>query len=182
MSQPRTSNSQDAASSPDHEAAKRGDPPRFMKLKRLSLAAATGFVAVNLFTGAPFLAVWVGSRVGHQTLTMTEVFVVLLVLALSVTALGVALTWLSNTYDELTGRPQTERRLPWLRSMRAEADEHVSSRVGITALERIVMLSVFVAILALAIWLVFYAGSPVPGGAPTEPKNPGVIVSVPWIR
>jgi len=183
MSQPRTSNSRDATTSSDHQAAKQGDPPRFMRLKRLSLAAATGFVAVNLFTGAPFFAVWVGSQVGHQTLTMTEVFVVLLVLALSVAALGVALTWLNNTYDELIGRPQIERRLPWLRSMRAEADEHISSRVGITALERIVMLSVFLAILALAIWLAFYAGSPVPGQAPsTEPKNPGVVLSAPWLR
>jgi hypothetical protein len=24
------------------------------------------------------------------------------------------LTWLNNTYDELIGRPRTERRVPWL--------------------------------------------------------------------
>jgi hypothetical protein len=154
-----------------------------MTLKRLSLAAATGLVTVNLFTGAPLFAVWVGSQVGHQTITMTELFVVIFVLALSVAALAVALTWLNNTYDELIGRPQTERRLPWLRSVRAEADQQISSRVGITALERIVMASVFIAVLALAIWWVLFAGSPLPEQAQhSEPRNPGVVLYVPRLR
>src|SRR5271157_298372 len=140
------------------------------------MAAATGFVAVNIFTGAPLFAVWVGSQVGHQTLTMTEVFVVLLVLAGSVAALAVALTWLSNTYDDLIGRPQVERRLPWLRSMRAESEGHISSRVGTTVLEQIVMASVFIAVLGLTIWLVFFAGSPLPSqqGPTTERGSHGL--------
>src|ERR1039458_3622852 len=72
--------------------------------------------------------------------------------------------WLNNTYDELIGRPRTERRVPWLRSMLAEAEGHISSRVGITALERIVVLSVYIAVITLLIWLVFFAGSMVPSG------------------
>jgi hypothetical protein len=48
------------------------------------MAAATGFVAVNVFTGAPLFALWVGSQVGSQDTTMAQVFVVLLVLALGV--------------------------------------------------------------------------------------------------
>jgi len=127
------------------------------------MAAATAFISINLWTGAPLLALWVGSQVGDQTtLTMKAVFVVLIVLAVLVVAMAVALTWLNNTYDELIGRPRIERRVPWLRSMRAEAEGHVSSRIGETALERIVMISVYIAVIALLIWLIFFAGSMVP--------------------
>jgi hypothetical protein len=129
------------------------------------MAAATAFISINLWTGAPLLALWVGSQASDQTvLSIKAVFVVLLVLAALLAAMAVILTWLSNTYDELIGRPQTERRMPWLRSMRAEAEGHISSRVGITTLERIVMISVYIAVITLLIWLVFFAGSMVPNG------------------
>ena len=45
-------------------------------------------------------------------------------------------------------------------SMRAEDEGYVSQRVGITALERIVMLNVYVAVLVLVGWYVFFAGEP----------------------
>jgi hypothetical protein len=41
--------------------------------------------------------------------------------------------------------------------MRAESEGHISSRVGITALERIVMATVYVAVTALIVWLIFFA-------------------------
>jgi hypothetical protein len=58
----------------------------------------------------------------------------------------------------------TRRRAPWLRSMRAEPEGYISSRVGITALERIVMAGVYLAVITLVVWLVFFAGSMVPSG------------------
>jgi hypothetical protein len=129
------------------------------------MAGTSAFLAINLWTGAPLLALWVGSQVGDQTtLTMTAAFVVLLVLAALIVAMALALTWLNNAYDELVGRPRTQRRVAWLRSMRAEAEGDISTRVGITALERIVMMSVYIAVIALFIWLVFFAGSMVPTG------------------
>jgi hypothetical protein len=136
-----------------------------MALKRLLLVAATAFLSVNLWTGAPLLALWAGSQVGDQgTLTMTAVFVVILVLAALVTTMAVALIRLNNAYDELIGRTRVERRVPWLRSMRAEAEDHVDRQVGVTALELIVMTSVYLAVIAFMIWLVFFAGSSVPPG------------------
>jgi hypothetical protein len=39
-----------------------------------------------------------------------------------------------------------ERRSPWLRSMRAEPEQNINARAGVTALERIVTLIVHVAI------------------------------------
>ncbi len=127
------------------------------------MAAATAFISINLWTGAPVLALWVGSQVGDQSvLTMKAVFVVLLVLAVLVVPMAVALTWLNNAYDELIGRPRIQRRSSWLRSMGSASERHVSSRVGITALERIVMISVYFAVITMLIWLVFFAGSMVP--------------------
>ncbi len=127
------------------------------------MAAATAFVAVNIWTGCPLLAVWVGSRVvGRQGLSMAAVGVVVIVLAVLVFAMAILLTWLNNVYDELTGRERKERRSAWLRSMRAESERHVSQKVGITALERIVMVNVYVAVIVLVVWYVAYAAPPAP--------------------
>jgi hypothetical protein len=136
--------------------------------KRLTMAAATAFVTAQIWTGAPLFALWVGSQfVGQRTLSMAAVGIVVVVLAILEFALALLLTWLSNTYDDISGRPRTERRARWLRSMRAEDEGYVSQRVGITPLERIVMLNVYVAVLLLAIWYVFFAGAPSPTICPT---------------
>ena len=117
-------------------------------------------VAVSLLCWGPLpiACLWVGSQVPEQkVLSIKAVAAVVIVLAVLVFALAVALTWLNNTYDELIGRPRVERRAPWLRSMRAESEGHISSRVGITALERIVMATVYLAVTALIVWLIFFA-------------------------
>ena len=44
--------------------------------------------------------------------------------------------------------------------MRDEAEGHVSQSVGITLLERIVVVNVYLAVIALAVWYVFFAGPP----------------------
>jgi hypothetical protein len=143
---------------PARQAIEQRSRPPFMTLKRLAMAAATAFVAINIWTGAPLVALWVGSQVSDQAvLSIRAVAAVVMVLAVLVFALSVALTWLNNTYDELIGRPRVERRAPWLRSMRAESEGHISSRVGVTALERIVMVTVYIAVTALIVWLIFLA-------------------------
>jgi hypothetical protein len=137
--------------------------PRFTTLKRLAMAAASAFLSINLWTGAPLLALWVGSHSSNDTvLSMWAVFVVVVVLAVLVLVMAMALAWLDNAYDELIGRPRAERRLPWLRSMRAEAEGHVSARVGVTLLERIVITSVYLAVITFLIWFFFFAGSSMP--------------------
>jgi hypothetical protein len=134
-----------------------------MMLKRAALAGLTAFITVNIWTGAPLLALWIGSQVvGQRSLSMAAVGVVVLTLAVLVFALALALTWLNNVYDELTGRQRVERRATWLRSMRAEDEKHVSQRVGVTVLERIVVINVYVAVLALLAWYVLIAGPPMP--------------------
>src|SRR4051812_21102759 len=97
-------------SEPEHAA-----PPRPLALRRIALVSSSALAAINIWTGAPLLALWVGSQVvGSSGLSMSAVFVVVAVLAASCLALAKALTWLSARYDELTGRPAGARRTsPW---------------------------------------------------------------------
>lgn len=135
--------------------------------KRVALATASVIVAVNIWTGAPLLALWVGSRlVPSSGLSMTAVFVVIAVLAVSVLGLAAALGWLSARYDDVTGRPAAARRTsPWLRSMRGEREELAKKRQGISAIERIVVISVTAAVIAMEVWFFFFAGSSLPNGS-----------------
>ena len=88
------------------------------------MAAATAFIAINLWTGAPLVALWVGSKTSGKTvLSMQAVFVVVLVLALLLFPMVLALAWLNESYNTLTGRPHGERRLRWLRSMNTQGED-----------------------------------------------------------
>jgi hypothetical protein len=137
-----------------------------LKSKRVALAAATTVVALNIWTGAPLLAVWTGSRVaGSSGLSMAAIFVVVVVLAVSVIALAQALTRMSAKYDQLTGRPAAARRTsPWLRSLRGEREEHAQKRYGISAVERIVVISVAACVITFEVWFFFFSGSSLPHG------------------
>jgi hypothetical protein len=163
MAEMRTPTGGIATSFSDGRAPGEASPRRFMTLKRAAMAGVTAFIAVNIWTGAPLLALWVGSQfVDHGTLSMAAVGIVVVVLAVLVFTMALALTWLNAVYGELTGRSPAERRSPWLRSMRGEADAEISQRVGVTALERIVMINVYIAVIALLVWYVFLAGAPSP--------------------
>jgi hypothetical protein len=128
------------------------------------MAGATAFLAINLWTGAPLLALWIGSRVVGQTaLSMRAVFVVVIVLAALVFTMAVALAWLNSAYGRLTGRPVGEHRLSWLRSMNTQAEDPVVIGMRSSVLERIVVASVCLAVISFLVWFFFFAGSPLPG-------------------
>ena len=75
------------------------------------------------------------------------------------------LGWASATYDRVTGRPQTvKRHVPWLRSMRAERVDYERERTAITSLERILVSSVVLAILAFELWFFIASPSPIEPG------------------
>jgi hypothetical protein len=138
-----------------------------MALKKIGLVAASAFCSINLWTGAPLFAVWVGSKVqgNLNNLSMTALFSVIVVLAACVFGLAALLTWINAKYDEVTGRPATARQTsPWLRSMRDEPEDDVRRRYGITAVERVVVISVVAAALAFEVWFFFFAGSSLPNG------------------
>jgi hypothetical protein len=138
-----------------------------MALKKIGLVTASALCSINLWTGAPLLAVWVGSKVqgNLNNLSMTAVFSVVAVLAASVFLLALLLTWLNAKYDELTGRPPAARQTsPWLRSMRDEREENVRRKYGIGGVERVVVICAVAGLLAFEVWFFFFAGSSLPNG------------------
>lgn len=139
-------------------------PARFVGVQRTVLLSATTLIAINIWTGAPLAALWVGSRVvGQRLVSMTAIFVVIATLALLIGAMTFALIWLSARYDRLVGRPPGKPTpVPWLRSMRAEDTDLLRSERGSTALEMIVVASTITAVVSLEIWFFFFAGSPLP--------------------
>src|SRR5512134_861466 len=136
-----------------------------MALKKVGLVAASALCTINIWTGAPLFAVWVGSKVQGSlgNLSMTAVFSVILVLAVMVFALGFLLTWINARYDALTGRPPAARQTsPWLRSMRDEREEDTRRKYGISPIERVVVVSVVAGVLVFEVWFFFFAGSSLP--------------------
>ncbi len=138
--------------------------PQGTLLKRAALVGATAFLSINLWTGAPLIALWVGSQVvGQSVLSMKAVFVVVIVLAVLVFSMAIGLAWLNSTYDRLSGRAPGEQRLPWMRSMSGEEGiEQPGYGAGISPLERVVMTSVYLAVISFLVWFFFFAGAPTP--------------------
>lgn len=145
--------------------AETADPQPNTKLKRLALVIGTALVTINIWTGAPLLAVWVGSQIqaAQNGLSMSALLAVIIVLAVTVLLLATLLAWLNARYDQLSGRPAAARETsPWLRSMRGERKTDVRRRHGISAVERVVVISVVAAVLAFEVWFFFFAGSSLP--------------------
>jgi hypothetical protein len=142
-------------------------PPRHgslaVRLKRAGLLAAITVATVNVWTGSPLLGLWVGSRVqGSGPPKMGAVAAAFLTIAAVSLALVRLVGVLSAAYDELTGRRRTVRRhLPWLRSMRGEREVYEGERPVLSALDRILVVSVVIAVIAFEIWFFFFSSSPI---------------------
>jgi hypothetical protein len=135
---------------------------RHVHLKKVAITIATGLAAVNVWTGAPLLALWVGSHAqGGEVLSLRGVVTVLVVLGVLAFLLAWFLAWLNAKYDELSGRPPTlTRTSPWYRRMRGELDEHLRTRYSLSAPERVVAACVIAGVFAFEVWFFFIAGSP----------------------
>lgn len=130
---------------------------------RIALAAAAAIVAVNIWTGAPLLALWVGSQfAGSSGLSMAAVGIVIAVLAATVIVLVRILARISAAYDRVTGYVGPRTTAPWLRSMRAERIEYEARRRQFNAVERVIVISVAICAVVFNVWFFFLAGSPLP--------------------
>src|ERR671915_1969893 len=113
-----------------------------MALKKIGLVTASALCTINIWTGAPLFAVWVGSKVQGSltTLSMTAVFSVIGVLAVVVAGLAFLLAQINRAYDDLTGRaPAARQTSPWLRSMRGEREADVRQKHGMSAIEKVMV-------------------------------------------
>ena len=136
------------------------------RLEKIGLEAAIALSALNIWTGAPLLAVWVGSRAVDSTqVTMGAVFLVVATLFIACLALIWALNLASMKLDELTGRKQAVRRhVPWLRSMRAERVDYERSKSTVTYLDRVIVVMVVLAVIAFELWFFIASPSPIAPG------------------
>jgi len=135
------------------------------------LAATAALASINIWTGCPVFALWVGSRfegwVGARApstgVSMKSVLVVVVVLAVLEVTLAMLVTRLSDAYDKLTGRPHKARRTsPWLRSLRGEREKAESGRYGVSAVERVAIISVVLCVLAFELWWLLLPRSALP--------------------
>lgn len=137
-------------------------------LRRVGLVVAMAVVSINIWTGSPLVALWIGSQVqGSGPPTMTAVFVVVLVFATLSLALTKLLALLDAAYQGGgTGR-KVRHHVAWLRSMRGERAHYPGDSAPLTALERVLIVVVVVAVVLLEIWFFFFAGSPLASNAGT---------------
>jgi len=77
-------------------------------------------------------------------------------------ALVVALGAAGRAHDALVGRRPTVRaHVPWLRSLRGERPQEMGAKVGLTALDVILVVAVLALVVAFEVWFFFYSGSPI---------------------
>ena len=131
------------------------------RLQRALLLAAMAVVAVNIWTGSPLLALWVGSRLqGTSGLSMGAVFAEIQVILATSLALIKLLGALGERHDRLLGlKPPPRRQQPWLRSLSGERTRDQRRRQRVTALDVVLVGTVLVATLVFEVWFFFFSGS-----------------------
>ena len=133
-------------------------------LTRIVLATLSTLVSVNLWTGGPLFALWVGSRIQAASgqLSMGAVAATVGVLIVETLVLYRILIVLNARYNEVIGRHERRRQAPWMKPM---SGERRAVEVGepLTAVERVVVVSVVVAILVAEVWFFFFAHYSLPG-------------------
>jgi hypothetical protein len=137
------------------------------RVKPILLAAVMAFLALNVWTGSPLLALWIGSRVqsGESQPSMGAFAVVIVCLIAFSWALYQLLKLTAGAYEEATGtQPTVRTHAPWLRSLRDERPEHAGSGARISGAEKIVVVSVILAAIVFEIWFFFLSGSSIGGG------------------
>jgi hypothetical protein len=142
------------------EASAEEERPRGFRaaLERIVLAVLTTLVSINIWTGGPLLALWVGSRVQAAVgqLSMTAVGATVGVLVVETFVLYKFLALLNARYNTVIGRVVPRRQAAWLKPMSGER-RSIEVKRPLTATERIVVVTVVVAFEAAVVWFFFFA-------------------------
>lgn len=132
-----------------------------VRLARVGLVAAMGVVTLNIWTGAPLLGLWVGSRVAPESgISMFAFFVVAVVIGATAWVLLRLLARLQAAHARLAGRPVARRQTTWLRAMSGERSPGRGGEAPpLTATDYVVVAMVVLAVAAFEVWFFFFAGS-----------------------
>lgn len=132
----------------------------------LRISAAGGLI---LLMAAGSIVLWIGVPVGwlylasHMTVTtqpsLGPYLLIIFAMPASMVLFARLLFRLDAVFGRLTGRPpQLRVRAPWLKSLRAERP----SQRRLTVLEVLMIISVSMALIAIAGWFLLFAGDPLP--------------------
>ena len=125
------------------------------------LVLLMGAGSVLMWLGVPVGLVYLASKISSSSSpSLGPYLLVLLGLPVGMAIIGKALGWLDRRHQRLTGQGDGERRpAPWLKSMRGERTS--TRRSGV--LDKVMIVSVGVAIVLFAVWFFGFAGSSLVG-------------------
>jgi hypothetical protein len=125
-----------------------------------------GVVTLNIWTGAPLLGLWVGSRVAPDSgISMTAVFVVIVVIGVAVFVLMQILGRLQAAHNAASGREVSRRQTTWLRPMSGARTRGKGAEAPpLTSVDYVVIGIVVLAVAAFEVWFFFFAGSSLRSG------------------
>ena len=137
--------------------------PASLRLHRAGLLAGMAAATTLIWTGAPLLALWVGSRAQTSSQpSMTALLLVVVTLGVSCFLLLLALQRLSRAHDRLVGRRRSRGHTPWLRSLSGERVTRETQLAAVGAPERVLVASVVLVVLVFEAWFFFLSGSSLP--------------------
>ena len=125
------------------------------------------FLALNVWTGSPLLALWIGSRIqGEESQPSMGAFVAVIVCLVAFSwGLYQLLKLTTHAYQQATGtQPTVRTHAPWLRSMRGERPEYNRAAARISGAEKIVVASVILAAIVFECGSSSSLGSSIGGG------------------
>ena len=142
------------------------DQPVGSRFKRIAIVAAMGVVTLNIWTGAPLLGLWVGSRVAPESgISMGAVLVIIVVIGVG----GVAAhAGARLPPGRVRGGPRPPRG-PAPDDVAAPDERRAHARQGhrappLTSVDYVVIGVVVLAIAAFEVWFFFFAGSSLRSG------------------
>jgi hypothetical protein len=151
----------DSTPQPADDAQAAQHPGFLQRLKRAGLLAAMSAVTLNVWTGSPLAALWVGSRVaGSGPPTMGPIAVVAVCLGFFSYVLLRVLRVIGTAYDRATGRQPTIREhVPWLRSLRGERPHEAGPEYRLSGLDIVLCSMVIIALVLFEYWFFFLSES-----------------------
>jgi hypothetical protein len=137
------------------------------RVKMVVVASAAALVSVNIWTGGPLLALWIGSRIPQTGLSFWAVAMVVVSMVVIETILVFLLGALNTGYERLSGAPPAKRqRASWLRAMSdtGSAGGPVEAERPLSTVERVLVVNVVAAAILFEVFFFFFAHISLGGG------------------
>src|SRR3954454_10213931 len=125
-----------------------------------TIAAVMLLFAFSLWTVIPFGWIWIGSKLSSsQAPSAGPYMLVFFGIVVSIIIVVFILAWLNRLYETLVGT--TKIRMDRVMLWRSLSDERKTVRQW-SVMEAVLLSSVLVAFVAMGVWFLFIAGSPLP--------------------